>query len=105
MTKTPHPRLFSHYPLFQLALAFAAGALTTPFVRVPLILATLACAITSFFGFTAFIKSRLKVSGISILLSIFFAATSLSLLEKRPRANSLRQLLENRCIEPGQNAF
>src|SRR5262245_60800056 len=101
----PHARLFSHYPLFQVALAFAAGVMTTAFVSIPLILATVACAVTSLFALAAFMKSRRKVSGVSILLSIFFAASSLSLLEKRPRPNSLKQLLENGCLEQGQSAL
>ena len=95
MKTKPHERLFSHYPLLQIALAFATGVyvasarLTT---LTPFLLACLAC---SLFALLTLIAKRHSLAGVGLLAAMFFAGVSLAVIEQRPGApNSLKQLLE-----------
>jgi competence protein ComEC len=106
MNKNPHNRLFSLYPLFQLALAYAAGVLATGLVSVRLGVAIGLCAFSSLLASALFTAGRLQFAGLLLLSSFFFAASSLTLVETRAKpANALKELLENGCVDEGQNVL
>lgn len=101
----PHNRSFSLHPLFQLALAYAAGVLATHFFSGPLWAPITLCGVSSLNVLLFFKKGRWRLAGVFLLLSFFFAGGSLFLLEKRTRpANNLAQLLDSGCIDDEENA-
>jgi competence protein ComEC len=105
MKRNPHQRLFSLYPLFQLCLAFAAGVLASnlQIVRFPGLIVV--CAVSSLFGLAIFAKEKLRLAGLSLLISFFFAGATLAVIEDRTKPpNSLQQLFDNGCLSAEQPA-
>ena len=70
----PHRSRFSHHPLFQLALAFAAGICSASYLPAKVII-----SLGAFCTLIAVIKRR----GVAVLLAFFFAGQILATLEKR----------------------
>jgi hypothetical protein len=100
----PHARLFSHYPLMQLAVAYSAGVLVanvlTPSRSVPLIL----CAASSLLASAALFGKRLTLAGVALLSALFFAGASLATIQRTATPpDSLKQLLANGVIDEGQS--
>ena len=73
----PHSSLFTHHPLVHLALAFSAGICTAPDYSFG------AGIICTSFAVTLFIKSRLKLAGVALLLAVFFTGAVLANIERR----------------------
>jgi competence protein ComEC len=91
MKKNPHVRLFSHYPLTQLAVAYSTGILLAnffPFKTRGLLITAGLCSLLSF------VLRKQNIAGPFLLLAFLFAGSSLSLLEHtQTPANSLKLLL------------
>ena len=103
MNKNPHKRLFSHYPLFQLSLAYAVGVMTESFVSTRSFVAIVPCAMSSLLVLASFAKGKHQYAGLLLLSSLFFAGLSLSIIENQGMpVNALKQLLENGCVEDRQ---
>jgi len=106
MNNIPHRRLFSHYPLFQLSLAYVAGVTTASFVSTRSIFAIASCALSSLLVLTAFAKSKYQYAGFFLLSSFFFAGLALTVIEKQPiLPNSLKQLHADGCLDDRQPAL
>ncbi len=103
MKKNPHKRLFSHYPLFQLSVAYAAGVMTASFVSARLDIAIALYSISSILALTSFAKAKHHLAGLFVLSSLFFAGVLLLTIDSRALApNTLRQLLQNDCVDERQ---
>jgi competence protein ComEC len=104
--KNPHKRLFSHHPLFQLSLAYAAGVMTCNFVSPRFAVAIVLCAFSSVGALALFAKGNYKYAGLLLLTCSFFAGSTLALLENRATpANTLKNLIETGCVEDRQTAW
>jgi competence protein ComEC len=104
MKKNPHARLFSHYPLLQLALAYSAGVIvssTFTFQIKWLLLVTGACSLCVVASL-ALRKPRL--CGVALLLAFMFAGATLCAVERnRTHEGSLKQLLTQDVIVDSQS--
>ena len=99
MKNVPHERLFSLYPLFQLALAFSAGIFIANTVHIkPVILITIA-ALASLLTLLMLLKHKLVVSGLALLFAFLVAGASLASIEQR---KSTKGGLEN-AIDEGSD--
>ena len=68
----PHNKLFTAYPLFQLAIALSAG-ICCPHSR-----SIVACAVCSIASLVLLLKRQLRVAGALLLLAFFFGGASLT---------------------------
>src|SRR5690242_5250039 len=104
MNRNPHKRLFSHYPLFQLSLAYSAGVGAANFVSIRSSVAMALCAASSLLVLALFVRGRHPYAGLPLLSSFFFAGVLLSTIESQGMpVNSLKQLLENGCVDDRQS--
>lgn len=95
MNVNPHIRLFSHYPLLQLAVAFASGVFVATTLNVSLLSSVLPGVGFSFLVVFCWVKHSSTAAGLALLAAIFFAGATLSVIEKREsHPASLRRLLE-----------
>jgi len=89
----PHLRLFSHYPLAQLAIAFSCGIIASnhfPHVHALLII----CGVFSLAVVIALLKQYLFLAGILLLAAFVLVGALLATIERRPESNgSVKQLL------------
>ena len=76
----PHRHVFSHYPLVQLAIAFAAGICASGYISSRLIFPLL---ITATIGSPVLLIKHVRAAGLVLLFAMFFAAATLAQLEKR----------------------
>src|SRR5262249_13040113 len=89
----PHRVLFSHYPLAQLAVAFAAGICAGSYSSVGLWL--VATGLCSALAVLCLLKERLRIAGPLLLLAIFFTGAVSAELERRSdNASGVRSLVE-----------
>src|SRR5215204_2140256 len=96
MKTKPHERLFSHYPLLQIALAFATGVYIVSALVTAVRSLLLVCLVFSLFALLTFIAKRHRLAGAGLLAAMFFAGASLAVIDKRSNPqNSLKQLLES----------
>src|SRR6476646_1245745 len=103
MDKKAHKRLFSHYPLFQLSVTYAAGVMAASFVSIHSYMAIALCAVSSLSVLASFAKAKHQLAGLFILSSLFFAGVLLSIIDSRAIApNTLKQLLQNDCVDERQ---
>ncbi len=95
MKTDPHERLFSHYPLLQLALAFSAGVFISNKLSTPLGPFIVVCAVSSFIALIALARHRPGISGIALLTAMFFAGAALAIVERSAvRPESLKRFLD-----------
>src|SRR5436309_1588552 len=100
MKQNPHGRLFSLYPLAQLALAFTAGVFISNVIVIKLAAPISFCAVCSLLAFVAFAKRKLWLSGLALLSAMFFAGASLAVIEKSTSpADSVKRLLLAGLVE------
>src|SRR5947207_2776646 len=102
MQTVPHRSTFSPHPLAVLAGAFAAGILIAHTLSLPLrtILATAAAALLTVV--VTLLKRRLVAASLLIILATLFAGAALAAIEQQtPRANQLKQLLNDGVIASG----
>ena len=104
MKQSPHDRLFSHFPLLQLAVAFSSGVLAASYAAVRLHILISIAATLSLLLIAAVIRKRLRFAGVLLLASFFLTGASLSLIQQQPpAANSIQQLLHDRSISEDQS--
>lgn len=85
MNQTPHRNLFSHYPLFQLALAFSAGIFIANTVHLKLVIPIMLSATGSFLAVLMLLSKRLLIAAIALLSAFLFAGAALCSIEKGAR--------------------
>lgn len=103
MIRSPHQRLFSLYPLFQQALAFSAGVVTSNVVAPKLPVPIGLCAAASVLALVMFTKKKLAAAGLTLLAGFFFAGTSLAVVEKLARpVDSVRQQIDGEFLDEEQ---
>jgi hypothetical protein len=96
----PHRSLFSQYPLFQLAVAFAGGICAANYLAIKLSIG--AGAVCSAIALGLVLKRRLQPAGLLLLAAVFFTGTVLANLETRTTASSsIRNLTEQSCTLTG----
>ncbi len=78
---SPHKSLFSQHPLFQFALAFAAGICAAGYLSTTS--AVVACALCTAAGVVSLLKARQGMAGAALLVAFFFVGQTLAVLEKR----------------------
>lgn len=100
MNFDPHARLFSHSPLFQLAVSFTAGILFATHSQIKTSYLLIALALASVATFVGLHSTRLNVAGCALLTAVFFAATCFTSLEQRSTPNRLKKLIEERVVPP-----
>jgi competence protein ComEC len=106
MKKNPHDRLFSHYPLLQLALAFAAGILFAHNFNFKTNFYLQSTAVCSVVAIVSFALRRGTISGHSLLLAFAFAGGCLLELETTaPPQGGVKQLLERKVISEEQSVI
>ena len=94
----PHRSLFSQYPLFQLAIALAAGICATQFVSVKLKYSLIAGAVCTVLAVILLFKKRLQIAGLVLLAAVFFTGLVLAEPERRAgKENGIRLLVEQPC--------
>ncbi len=104
MKTNPHIRLFSHYPLLQLALAYSAGVIFANSVHSTTNRYLLGTAVCSLISLVSFVFRRETTSGITLLLVFTFAGGCLLSLERTGRSQGgLKQLLDRRVINDEQS--
>ncbi|HEY6806971.1 MAG TPA: ComEC/Rec2 family competence protein [Pyrinomonadaceae bacterium] len=92
MKQNPHIRLFSHYPLAQLAVAYSTGILLANFCNFKTSWFLTTAGLFSVLTFA--LRNHQKISGPFLLLAFLFIASGLFSIEHtRTPANSLRLLL------------
>ena len=101
MKKNPHSRLFSLYPLTQLASACLAGVVVSQSITIKLTLPITACAVCSVGALALFARRKLKAAGLTILSAIFFAGLLLAIIEQRiTPTDSVKRFLDEGMIDP-----
>ena len=106
MNRNPHKRLFSHYPLFQLSLAYSAGVGAANFVSIRSFVAMALCAVSSLLVLASFARRRHRYAGLLLFSSFLFAGVLLSTIENQAiPVNSLKQLLESGCVDERQSVL
>ena len=99
----PHARLFSHYPLMQLAVAYSAGVLAPNVFTLSRSIPLSLCAASSLLASAALFGKRLTVTGVALISAMFFAGASLAAIDRTATPpDSLKQLLANGAIDEGQ---
>jgi len=95
----PHSNLFSHHPLVDLAVAFAAGICTARYCSLTFsLVAGIACIA---FTLILFIKHRLRLAALLLLSALFFTGATLAELERRAdNSRPLKFLIEQSEGEP-----
>ena len=100
MKKDPHSRLFSLYPLAQLASACLAGVVVSHSITIKLTLPITAFAVCSVVALALFARQKLKASGCTILSAMFFAGLSLAIIEQGTTpTDSLKRLLDGGVLD------
>ncbi|HEY5446095.1 MAG TPA: ComEC/Rec2 family competence protein, partial [Pyrinomonadaceae bacterium] len=101
MKKNPHSRLFSLYPLTQLASAYLAGVVVSHSITIKLLLPINACAVCSVGALALFARRKLKAAGLTILSAMFFAGLLLAIIEQRTTpTDSVKRFLDEGMIDP-----
>lgn len=94
----PHRHVFSHNPLFQLAIAFSAGICASTYFSPRFTLAAL--VVTTLITPFALLKSA-RTAGIVLLLAMFCAGATLAQLEKRADDSSeIKRIIAQSPDEP-----
>ena len=96
----PHQRLFSLYPLFQLALAFSAGIFTANTVHIKPVIVITVAALSSLLALLMLLKRKLVVSGLALLIAFLTAGASLASGEQRESTNGSLEI----AIDAGREA-
>ena len=98
MHSDSHIPLFSTNVLFQLASAFAVGIIFATFlpIRIGYLLAGLTIAI--WFTVLAAGFARLRIAGLSLLASMFFAGACLTCLQSQTPLNQLKNLIDRGTV-------
>jgi competence protein ComEC len=97
MNQTPHRNLFSHYPLFQIAVAVAAGIFTSNIVQLRLAITITSAATLSMFAVLALIKNRKSIAGVALIIAFIFIGATLGRIEQTTnRPGSVKALAEER---------
>jgi competence protein ComEC len=87
--------LFSKYPLFQLAVAFAAGICAANSFSIKLAYSIVAGAVCSVLALGFLLKKRLDAAGLILLIAVFFTGIVLAELQRRTDSTSgIRNQLE-----------
>ena len=79
----------SQYPLAQLATAFALGICAAGYFPTKLQFSLTACAVCSLLSLILVLKRQVSLSGLALLLALFFAGDTLALLEERKPQRSV----------------
>ncbi len=96
MKTNPHERLFSHYPLFQLAPAFAGGVYLSTYLITTSTLVLTACAVCTVVTLLMVVTKHPRPAGLALLSAMFFAGASLAVLEKSSsNSDDLKRLLDS----------
>lgn len=91
----PHRNLFSQYPLFQLAVAFAAGICAANYLQIKLAFLITAGAVCSVLALVFLLKKRLHAAGLILLIAVFFTGIVLAELQRHTdSAGGIRNQLE-----------
>jgi competence protein ComEC len=91
MKKNPHIRLFSHYPLTQLAVAYSAGILLANFLHLKLSWLLITAGVCSLLGFAL---RKQTIAGPCLLIAFLFMGSGLFEIERtQTPANSLKLVL------------
>ena len=94
MNQTPHRNLFSHYPLFQLALAFSAGVFSANTVHLKLEIPIMLAATCSFLAVLTLFARRLSIAGMGLLSAFLFTGAVLCTVEKSAsHSGTLKELV------------
>ena len=93
MRHDPHNQLFSHSPLFQLAIAFAAGIVFATRFQITLTYLIFGLAITTIAAFFT-VRRRVRTAGMSLLLAVFLAGWCVAILEARTPAHRVKNLID-----------
>lgn len=102
MSSAPHRRLFSHNPLFELACVFAFGIVLATRFQVKLIYLIVGLFITTIAAVFAACIFRYRIAGFSLLLAMFLASSSLTVLQTRTPSNRLKVLIDRGVVEPNE---
>ncbi|HEX7296290.1 MAG TPA: DUF4131 domain-containing protein, partial [Pyrinomonadaceae bacterium] len=100
MQNDPHNRLFSHHPLFQLAILFASGVVFAALFHITLSHVLLALGFTTIVIVSGVCLNRLRLSGAALLIAMFWAGACLNCLESRTMPYGLRNLIDRQVIAP-----
>ena len=100
MQNDPHNRRFSRNPLFQLAVAFAAAILFATRFQVELRVLIVGLVTTTIVLVFSACICRGRIAGISLLLAIFFAGSSLTVLQAKIPSDQLKTLITRGVLGP-----
>lgn len=98
LTMNPHQSRFSQHPLFQLALAFAAGICAASYSQTRVIVVVGVCVLCSAAVLWALIMQRKTVASVSLLAAFFFAGQALAVLEKQNASSFVTEDLVGRPL-------
>jgi len=97
----PHRSLFSQHPLAQLAISLSAGICAASYLPNKVALSVVAAAACLILSVIFVLNKRLALAGALLLLALFFAGTTLAVLERRSeQANDVKKLVEEYPDKP-----
>jgi competence protein ComEC len=94
MKNVPHQRLFSLYPLFQLALAFSAGIFIANTVHIKPVIVISIAASSSLLALMMLLKRKVVVSGLALLLAFFIAGASAGIEQRKSTNGNLKSAID-----------
>lgn len=95
MQVVPHQQTFSHYPLVQLAAAFAVGILLATWIHVPHPTLLVLLGVSSILALAAFLKTKLLAASAFVTMTFLLAGAGLTSMQNSSvPQNQLKRLLD-----------
>jgi competence protein ComEC len=94
----PHRSRFSQYPLFQLALAFAAGICAAGYLPTRMMIVTVACVACTVVSVLGLRTRRTSLAGPALLAAFFCAGQTVAILEEQNKSNFISDELVGRPL-------
>jgi competence protein ComEC len=97
----PHEASLSRHPLAQLAVAFSAGICAANYFPTQSVVLWIVGGVCTAIVLVAFVKRRLTLAGVALLLAVGVTGAVLAIQERRVKSNELEQFLGRRVIVTG----